>query len=135
MSSGARVYVARYNSTDQRDPDHWAIYIDEPSGEESIHQIVDKFENGGYRVASTRYDTRPERSTLFKEKVLVGNLSRSAVSHARDLIQTQPVNNRESTWNCQSWVMEALENLEAKSYIRLRSEDMHYLRGKRQRWQ
>ena len=92
--------VAIYGPTDRRDPDHWAIYIDDQSGSKSIQQMVGKFGNEGYRVASIRYDTSPDRSSMWKGTIVVGALHSSRVAEARQLIQYQSVDNRSTTWNC-----------------------------------
>lgn len=108
----ATVYMAIYDPTDQRDPRHWAIYINDPNGRESIQQLLDKFDAGGYRVAPVRYDTRPNRSGLWRENVLCGHIPAARVNAARQLIQNQYVDNVSQTWNCQAWAIEALESLQ-----------------------
>ena len=113
--------MALYNPTDPRDPLHWAIYIDDPSGRESIQQLIDKFELGGYRVAAIRYNTRPQRSGLWSENIRVGTIDHRRVDAARQLIQNQYVDNQSTTWNCQSWAMEALETLNHAGIMRYHS--------------
>lgn len=132
----AEIYVSIYAPTDRRDPSHWAIYIDEQhSGRGSIHQILDECERGGYRVAPVKYDTRPDKSSLWRENISVGTLHVSRVDEARQLLQHQRVDNRSTTWNCQSWVMDALSELHRTGLTRLSREEMGRLRRQQQHWQ
>ena len=130
------IYVSIYAPTDRRDPCHWAIYIDERHGaRSSIHQILVKRERGGYRVASIKYDTRPDGSRLWQENIAVGMLHASRVEEARRQIQNQRVDNRSTTWNCQSWVLEALSALHDTRLATLSSEGMRRLQRQQQFWQ
>ncbi len=132
----AEIYVSIYAPPDRRDPFHWAIYIDEQcGGRGSIHQILDECERGGYRVAPVKYDTRPDRSSLWRESIPVGALHVSSVNEARQLLQYQRVDNRSTTWNCQSWVMEALSELHRAGLTRLSREEMGRLQRLQQHWQ
>lgn len=126
----AQVYVVRYDPTTRWDLDHWVIYVHGPGEKKSFHRVVDDFAAGGYGVAHTRFFISPEKESLFKEEKLVGHLSSSVVSQARDLILNHPVDDKRNSFNCQSWVMEVLTELQDKRYIQLESGVMNYLEGK-----
>ena len=46
----------------------WCIFIDGPGNRTSIYQILDFFEDGGYRVAPVRYGTAPSRVVLLDDR-------------------------------------------------------------------
>ena len=131
----ATVYIALYNPTDNRDPRHWAIYINDPNGRESIQQLIDKKDIGEYRVDRIRYDIRPQRSGLWMENILCGSISSSRVDAARSLIQSQFVDNVSTTWNCQAWAMEALASLQQARLMTLDAGGQRRLASMRQNWQ
>ncbi|KAL8735415.1 MAG: hypothetical protein Q9166_000961 [cf. Caloplaca sp. 2 TL-2023] len=127
------LYVARYHPTNPHDPDHWAIYIDDPVAGESIHQVIGTFgiKDSVYEVAPSRSHTRPEDAPLFKEKVFVGMLSPSAaVSRVRDLIQAYPVDDKNGKRNyCQTWVMEVVNELGERGLLKFDWDIIGYLHG------
>lgn len=131
-----RIYISIYAPTARGDPCHWAIYIDEEhSGRGSIHQILDKCERDGYRVAPVKYGTRPDRSSFCRENVLVGTVYASRVDEARQLIQNQKVDNGSTKWNSQSWVMEALSALQRAGLTSLWRQELGRLQRLQQRSQ
>ena len=49
-------------------------------------------------MAAVKYDTQPDRSSLWRESIVVGSLHASRVNEASQLIQNQRMDNRSTTW-------------------------------------
>jgi len=72
---------------------------------------------------------------MWRQSVPCGDLRPANVGLVRQLIQNQYVDNVSTTWNCQSWVMDALGSLQAGGLLELRGEAERQLRSMLQNWQ
>ncbi|QPH05549.1 hypothetical protein C2857_003410 [Epichloe festucae Fl1] len=105
------VYVAIYRVYDDRDPNHWAIYLSNSKKGDVILQVNDDKGGVGYYVDTPLHNKEPQSSVRHKESFAVGQISCSDHEKAVAAILDTPVDNQSETWNCQSWVKEALNSL------------------------
>lgn len=76
----------------------WALNIENGRGHRNICQIVDNFDEGGYRVARVRYRIEPSRSTLWCNNILAGTIGWHRNRQAERLIRTQRHGTVRSGW-------------------------------------
>lgn len=131
----ATVYVAIYEVYDERDPNHWAIYILNNDGQRVILQVNDDKTGIGYYVEEPVYGKEPERSGRFKTSIAVGQIRHGDYSVAVATLLEEPVDNVSTTWNCQAWVMSALDELESLGLFRWDPTARQQVQGRRQNWQ
>lgn len=134
-TSNAKVTVALYDPIDERDPNHWAIYITSPSKGDAILQIEDDKGGKGYYVAEPKRDKQPQRSTRFQVGIDCGTTEEESYDTAVAVIQSTAVDNESKTWNCQAWVIEALDNAEDAGVFSWNGGAKEQLQEKRQNWQ
>lgn len=134
--SEATVSVAIYKVFDERDPNHWPIYVQGATDESSVVLQVEG-ENGGrgYYVADAMYDSEPESASSHEKSVEVGFFDLANIKTVGATIQATPVDNESTTWNCQVWIMEALDNLQQKSLFTWNSSGKTTVMARRQIWQ
>uniref|UniRef100_A0A1Y1LST1 Uncharacterized protein n=1 Tax=Photinus pyralis TaxID=7054 RepID=A0A1Y1LST1_PHOPY len=129
------VYVAIYDVYDDRDPNHWAMYLKNSKKGHVILQVNDDKGGVGYYVATPIYGKEPDRSARHKESFAVGQISSSNHENAVDAIIKTPVDNQSDTWNCQAWVEEALDGLEQAGLFEWDKKGKEKMLRKRQYWQ
>ncbi|OJJ88091.1 uncharacterized protein ASPGLDRAFT_1027681 [Aspergillus glaucus CBS 516.65] len=128
------VWVAIYNPTDKRDPCHWALWLKTSDDQSVILQVGDEKNGRGYYVEDPIYK-EPMRSARLAEVIDCGTIPSSKHNQAVLLIQAHPVDNQSTTWNCQAWVIENLENLEQHGLLQVSPTVKASLQAKRQNWQ
>ncbi|KAJ5092148.1 hypothetical protein NUU61_007018 [Penicillium alfredii] len=128
------VGVAIYHPGDERDPCHWALWLQSVDRHSVILQVGDDKGGRGYYVEEPIFK-EPMRSTRLKEVVPCGTIPASRHHQAVSVIQSHPVDNQSTTWNCQAWVMENLDNLVDLRMMQLAPETKAKLQSKRQNWQ
>ncbi|EGX92787.1 hypothetical protein CCM_04160 [Cordyceps militaris CM01] len=131
----ATVYIAIYEVYDERDPNHWALYILNSNGQRVILQVNDDKTGVGYYVEQPVYDKEPERSGRHKVSMAVGQIPAEYYSVAVSMLLEVPVDNVSSTWNCQAWVVSALDYLESSGVFRWDPAARQRVLGLRQHWQ
>lgn len=134
--SPARTYafVALYKVYDERDPNHWALWLSGAAGD-VILQVEDDKHGVGYYVAKPLWGKKPQNSSrCMGDPIRVGTIM-VPQEEAVDLIQSNPVDNNSKTWNCQAWVVEALDSLEHMGAFVWDSGARSTLVGRRQNWQ
>ncbi|KAK1978307.1 hypothetical protein LZ30DRAFT_599450 [Colletotrichum cereale] len=129
-----RVYIAIYHVYDERDPNHWAIFLGQ-NEREVILQIGDDKGAAGYFVEEPIYNKQPQRSNRHKESVAVGSIDSSNFDAIVAIIQNTPVDNISNTWNCQAWIIEALDNLSNLGLFQWDQRSKQMILQKRQHWQ
>ncbi|RYP04413.1 hypothetical protein DL764_004469 [Monosporascus ibericus] len=128
------VFLAIYDVYDERDPNHWAIYID--AGKTGVLlQVGDDKGGVGYYVEKPIYNKEPQRSNRHKESIPVGSISSADFDVAVARILSQPVDNVSTTWNCQAWAVEALDEVERAGIFKWDKKGKENSLKKRQRWQ
>ncbi|EFE44699.1 hypothetical protein TRV_00490 [Trichophyton verrucosum HKI 0517] len=128
------VAVAIYNPSDERDPCHWALWLKSENGDSTILQVGDDKGGVGYYVEQP-IRKEPGRSLKLKETIICGTIPTEKEREAEGKIQSHPVDNQSTTWNCQSWVMENLDNLEEEGFMQVSPTAKANLQSKRQNWQ
>ncbi|KAG9228409.1 hypothetical protein BJ875DRAFT_389475 [Amylocarpus encephaloides] len=126
--------VAIYCPTDTRDPHHWAINIITPGRCSSTHQVYEYVGGRGYYVAPPRFNIRPFMDRLHRVSIIVGRIRWFQLNRVRHMIQGWRVNNRSTTWNCQSWVMEIIIELRRRGWLALRRRALSRLIREREYW-
>ncbi|KAL6923044.1 hypothetical protein ACHAPO_006527 [Fusarium lateritium] len=129
------VNVSIYATFDQRDPNHWAIYLENSSAGDVILQVSDDKGGVGYYVETPMYGKQPQRSARHEASIEVGTISSKYHDYAINEINSQPVDNKSQTWNCQAWVVEALDHLEEIGIFQWKSGVKSEVLGRRQHWQ
>lgn len=126
--------MALYKVYDERDPNHWAIWLSGASGDVLL-QVEDDKHGVGYYVAKPIWGKRPQNSSrCMGDPIRVGTI-KVPQTEAVDLIQANPVDNQSKTWNCQAWVVEALDSLAAMGAFAWEEGARASLTGRRQNWQ
>jgi hypothetical protein len=128
------VGVAIYNPADERDPCHWALWLQSADRQSVLLQVGDDKGGRGYYLEEPIFK-EPMRSIRLKEIVPCGTIPTNRHNQVVSVIQSNPVDNQSSTWNCQAWVMENLNNLENLRLLQLTPETKAKLESKRQNWQ
>lgn len=128
------VGVAIYNPSDQRDPCHWALWLKSANGQSVILQVGDDKGGRGYYVEDPIYK-EPMRSLRLAEVVPCGTVPTNKHDQAVFMIQSHPVDNQSTTWNCQAWVMENLDRLAQLGLLQPSPGAKESLQSKRQNWQ
>lgn len=92
--------------------DHWALFL--KCQEERII-----FEVTGQHPDFTRntIQSEPGRSQRHKKSVLVAEIRKSDVTELKKLMKDQKVDNDTMDWNCQDFVLEALDTLREECII------------------
>jgi len=106
------VIVALYSPYDEKDPRHWSIYLEvAPPGPTVMLEVLDDNGPKGYHVGEPRLDTPPERTSKHYKSVNVGSIASGNFDMAVAAMKDTPCDNESKTWNCQAWVVEALDGL------------------------
>ncbi|KAI4256156.1 MAG: hypothetical protein L6R42_006369 [Xanthoria sp. 1 TBL-2021] len=132
MSDLATLEVAIYHPLDRTNylnPDTWVLYIDDPATQESLHRIVYQAgDTSRHATVEARYGCRPRELPRYKERILVGYMDKDNMAKARNEIQGVEVFRNAGS---QTWVMDVLEVLREKGYVRLGWKGMEWLRDLR----
>ena len=130
-----QVLVDIYMPSHPDDPHHWAIFLESASHGDVILQIADDKGERGYYVDDPVENKKPQRSGRLEACILVGSVAAYNHAMAKALIQATPVDNDSNTWNCQAWVLEALNGLQAMDIFVWDKAQREILVGLRQDWQ
>ncbi|KAF2187219.1 hypothetical protein K469DRAFT_125718 [Zopfia rhizophila CBS 207.26] len=125
----AEMYVVMYLNCDADDTPHWCLYTVDDGGDELI------FEALGSTGQAFRFHTRSvcmDRSQSRKEKIHVGRIEADVWPEVPSLLAGVPVS-KQAGWNCQNWVMQAIEALKNESYLEVHDSGLANVRGKYQK--
>lgn len=89
----------------------------------------------GYYVEQPTHDKQPQRSARHQTSIPVGTIDASVLDAAVATIQGTPVDSVSTTWNCQAWVVEALDDLATAGLFQWNQEKRAEVVQKRQNWQ
>jgi hypothetical protein len=129
------VYIAIYEISDERDPNHWALFLHNSKIGDVILQVSDDKGGIGYFVEKPIYNKQPQRSGRHKTSIEVGTINSDDHDSAVAAIQATPVDNESTTWNCQAWIMEALDALEETNMFKWNHGGKGEALRRRQHWQ
>lgn len=92
---------------------HWALYL-ESETENIIFEVIGQHPNFQRNAVSAV----PENSRSFISKLYVGVIGKNDVQGVRDAAKTVKVDNETMDWDCQDYVLEILDKLEAEFILR-----------------
>ncbi|KAI8969542.1 hypothetical protein BD414DRAFT_450219 [Trametes punicea] len=96
---------------------HWAIYLQVVEGDETKHFIYQANGDEGELELDVR-EANPKASTRFCKQIDVSDLDNdNTITQVKELLAQQPMKNDIPSWNCQDWVMEALEALDDAALV------------------
>ncbi|KAI6128909.1 hypothetical protein EDD16DRAFT_26406 [Pisolithus croceorrhizus] len=96
---------------------HWAIYLRVVKGGQTKHLIYQANGNEGELHLDIR-EADPRASQRFSEQILVSEIDDGqAIAEVKQTLENQPMKNNVPTWNCQDWVMEALDDLDTEGLL------------------
>lgn len=119
----AKLYIAMYQPQ-KGNYEHWALYLS--NGDENI-----VFEVGGQHPKFTKnvMETKPENSRRHRRSILVGTINEQDLPELRKKMDEVEVDNETVHWNCQDYVIEAIDHLREECIIDEDDED--YERGRK----
>eukprot|EP00171_Calliarthron_tuberculosum_P012336 IDg12336t1 len=122
------IAVAIYKELDPRDARHWAlVVIGNSNVPPTILQTGDEVSPGGkgYFIEEPM-KMKPEDISLHIETIMCGDVSSEYSEDAVvDIVLKTEVNSRSNHWNCQNWVLEAIQYLESNCGLTV-SADVRY---------
>ena len=115
------MYKPRYGNYE-----HWALYLDEASEEKkTIFEVVGKHPDFKPHVL----EADPEKSIRHKRNILVGTINSGDVPALKSHIEALPIDNETLDWNCQDYVIEAIDKLHEECIID--EDDKDYKKGRK----
>lgn len=112
MSSTAGLHVAIYN--DGGVYKHWSLFINGPTdAEQTILHIIGS--STRYRFQMRNSDSR--KSASLSELIYLCDVSASKIDVIKEAAEKAPIHNQYPGYNCQDYVLELLDDLEAKRII------------------
>lgn len=116
-----KLYIAMYKPA-FGNYEHWALYLDD-DGDSTVFEVTG--EHGSFTRNSLSTD--PESSRRHKRNILVGTLNKQDVPDLFKTMDSVEIDNETTDWNCQDYVLEALQKLAEECIIDEDDED--YKRG------
>ncbi|KAI5980585.1 hypothetical protein EDD15DRAFT_916917 [Pisolithus albus] len=96
---------------------HWAICLSIVKGDQTKHLIYQANGDEGELHLDIR-EADPRSSRRFSEEILVSDIDdEQAITEIKQSLEKQPMKNDVPTWNCQDWVMEALDDLDTEELL------------------
>ena len=94
---------------------HWAIWLKRSRHQSVLLQVGQNSPVSGYHVHRPIYRAPGKRETL--KNLHVTKIPDDLYDEVVDVIQNTPVKDEEDDWNCQRWVMDAIDELERRGLI------------------
>ena len=91
---------------------HWAIHIEGPGKKHKIYEVDGESPNFEFNVRTSN----PQRSRRVKQVIKVTD-SLDDFDKAIEVLKDIEIHNDIAHWNCQDWVLEALEKLKDEGII------------------
>ncbi|KAK2757048.1 hypothetical protein FQN54_005017 [Arachnomyces sp. PD_36] len=121
----AEMYVVIYLNSDGWDVPHWCLWTRDDDGNELI------FEALGSTGTRFTYHSRPVdmlKSESRKTTPHIGRIEADVWDEVPELLEGVPMNNDDPAWNCQNWIMEAIQALQREGYLEEDEEGLSYIR-------
>jgi hypothetical protein len=93
---------------------HWALHFDGPGKKHTVYQVNGA--QGSFAFQKKELKNDPNKSKKFHDSVAVSD-ALDDVKAAEKVMEGVVVDNVTSHWNCQDWVMDALESLKDEDLI------------------
>ncbi|TDZ53990.1 hypothetical protein CTRI78_v006618 [Colletotrichum trifolii] len=134
VNAAVTVYISTYKEAKEGDPNHWAIFLE--GNRRVILQLANRKDDNGYFVDAPVYDKSPTRARRHKKSYFIGKINNNNLfESAVDTIQSTPVDNDSTTWNCQAWAIEALDRVAHTGAFKWGEGQREMLMEMRQYWQ
>jgi hypothetical protein len=111
------------------------VVVRSPTRRGTIHQIYDNIGGRGYYVGDMRWHIRPNSARAFRQTVFIGRIRWLHLRRIRRLVQSWPVNNVSTHWNCQRWIIEIIYWLWNAGLLVVRERSLRRLIRMREYWQ
>lgn len=112
MSSTVKLYVAIYK--DEGVYKHWSLFVDGPTNaEKTILHIMGS--STRYRFEMRNSDAKSSAS--LSELISLCDVPVSKVGAVKEAASKAPIHNEYAGYNCQDYVLDLLDDLEAKNII------------------
>lgn len=118
-----KLYIAIYQPT-EGNYKHWALYLENGS-EHSIFEVIGSHPNFERNVVSGK----PQSTSRHRKNILVAKIRNQDVEELKTYMANVKVDNETALWNCQDYVIEAIEGLYDECIID--EEDKDYKKGKK----
>lgn len=99
--------------------EHWALYLQEAT-KDTIFEVIGSHPNFERNVLN---NVRPEDSGRFRRNILVATIHETDVPQLMKIMEEQLVDNETTEWNCQDYVIEAVDKLAEECVIDPDDED------------
>jgi hypothetical protein len=109
-----RLYVTFYNPR-YGNFARWALYL-EHGPEHIIFQVVGETPNLKQNVTNTR----PDQSSRHTENIFMCEVNKQDIEALKNTVAAVPMDNSNSSWDCQEYVLDVLHKLEGRVYRRWR---------------
>lgn len=115
---------------------HWGLNLLPPFGRpSSYHHVVNNDDGRGFYVDPTRYNFSLKKCRLHEVAIFVGRIRWRHLRQVRKLMEKWPVNNcGREIWNCRSWVLEILEELQRRGWLLPRERGLRRVDDYRRRY-
>lgn len=98
--------------------EHWALCLKD-DGDWTIFEVIGQ--HGEFKRNSLPMD--PESSLRHKRNILVGTINKEAIPELLETMENVEIDNETTEWNCQDYVLEALDKLVEECVIDEDDED------------
>lgn len=109
----AEVFVVIYTDCDDNDTPHWALHTVDDKADELFFEALGST-GMFFRFSSGEVDMKASESE--KQMVRIGRIDADVWPEIPGLLEGVPVSTQ-AGWNCQNWVMQAIEALKTVHYL------------------
>ncbi|KAL9131432.1 MAG: hypothetical protein Q9217_000646 [Psora testacea] len=114
MAASLSIIVYKGSPIDASKYRHTALFLEFPETTTTLLHVTGA---SGFFQAEAKAGEDPSKSKKFVKKILVGQIQGQAKTAIESTIQLTPVNNLDRSWNCQTWVGDALKKLSDRRWI------------------
>jgi hypothetical protein len=119
----AKLYIAMYKP-EEGNYEHWALFLND-GNQNVVFEVVGEHPNFTKRVI----EANPKNSRRHERSILVGTINQQDVPELREKMDEVEVDNETVHWNCQDYVIEAIDHLHEECIID--DDDEDYERGRK----
>ena len=105
---------------------HWALYLEDGS-EHTIYEVINEYPHFKANVITGK---KPDQSLRYQRSIFMYEINAPDVPGLDETISSVKVRNDIVHWNCQDYVIEALDLLEKECIVD--GEDKSYIKAKKQ---
>ena len=120
----AKLFITMYKP-EAGNFEHWALYL-KKDDKGTIFEVIGSHPEFKRNVLN---NARPENTVRFRRSVLVATIRENDVAQLVTIMEKQPVDNETTEWNCQDYVVEAVDKLAEECVID--PDDKDFLKGRK----